>query len=67
MRTMNEENYGMGLLLHFIHFVPLDANEGNCDAINNHHKKPQCTNQSPYTESILSILKHYQLFPVQRT
>lgn len=29
MRTMNEENYGMGLLLHYTRFVTVDANEGN--------------------------------------
>lgn len=52
MRTMNEENYGMGLLLHFIHFVPLDANEGNCDAKNNHHKKK---NNVPIKVSILKV------------
>lgn len=29
MRTMNKENYGMGLLFHYNCFVPVDANKGN--------------------------------------
>lgn len=41
-------------LLHYISFVPVDANEDNwlwC-------KKRQCTNQMLYTENIVNISKH---------
>lgn len=39
MRTVNKENYGMGLLLHYNCFVPVDDNEGNCDVKNSNNKK----------------------------
>lgn len=63
MRTMNEENYGMGLLLHYIRFVSVDANEGwQFASLPVMQKatatKRQWTNQRLYTENILNILKH---------